>query len=195
MNAIAFKAFLASQQAGFESFLVKYQDMSLDDMNKMLSKHCRELQRALEAKCHQLGDAKAPSSPVTSPRVAPSRVKARIPTRTPDGKPLSVGGAGTVFKTGSGTKRRAFTLDSDSSPEAIEVRTKFDTSPISRLSKRRQASKSKIKKPTIKDMDDYYVGDESLNEETLADMTPNVPMKRRPGSGQNTSMKNPFISN
>jgi hypothetical protein len=194
MNAIAFKAFLASQQAGFESFLIKYQDMSPDDMNKMLSKHCRELERALEAKCHQLGDGKAPSAPVTSPRVAPSRVKAGVPTRTPDGKPLSVGGAGTVFRTRSGTKR-AFSWDSDSSPEAIEVRTKIDTSPISRLSKRRQASTSKIKKPTIKDTDDHYVGDESLNEETLADMTPKVPMKRRPGSGQNTSMRNPFISN
>jgi hypothetical protein len=195
MNSTAFEAFLASQQAGFESFLTQCEDVSLDDINRMLSKHYMELQRILGSKHPLLGETKATSIPAT-PHINARQLRA-IPTHTPAGRPLSVAGAGTLFKTGSGSKRRGPPSDSDSSLEAAEVNTiRNNASPVPRTSKRRLASASKVKNSTNKDADNQDLEDESKpsNGEALATSAPKAPVRRR-GSGQKRVLKNPFISN
>ena len=193
MDEMAFDAFLVSQKAGFESFLAKCEDISLDEVRKMLSKHCKELQRVLD-NYPQLGETKDNRMPST-PRLNSRQLRA-IPTHTPAGKALSVAGAGTLFKTGSGTKRRAPPPDSDSSPEAAEVNTiQNNASPVSQSAKKRLVSVSKSKKATNKDANDQDAGEKGKHSnEALAAMNSKPPARRR-GSGQKIVMNNPFISN
>ena len=117
------KVFLASEQAAFKVFLdeIKESELDLNELQSELSKHCDELRGALDSL-----RPRRPSPPIlATPARKATTSRPTVPTRTSSGRVLRVGGAGTVFRTGSGTKRRR-TPDSDSPSEASVARTTID---------------------------------------------------------------------
>jgi hypothetical protein len=106
-----FKSFLAAHQAAFAVFIQDCKDINPDELQKELALYMHGLQSALDDTC--------PRPPPSTPVINSTPAKAAIPSRTSTGKLLKVGGASTVFRTGSGTKRRPPRED-DSSPEATE---------------------------------------------------------------------------
>jgi hypothetical protein len=165
-------AFLASELAAFKTFLGEVDEGELDvnELQVELSKHCDMLRSALDT-----FHPPRPSSPVLAiPTRRATPKKATTLTRTPSGRALRVGGAGTIFKMGSGTKRRP-SPDSDFATEAVVARTTLeDDSPAPR--KRHLMTAGEMHK--TEDGEALAAGELAMDERPRYQGT-----ARRPGSG------------
>lgn len=151
MELSAVEAFLASQEAGFKSFLKECTNLDYYDIERQLSLHTDNLINVLRDTLPSAlpeGTPK-PVSATTTPTKQTTPNKVAIPTHTPAGKRLKQSGAGTMFRAGSGIRRRA-APESDSSPEATEVNTMpNDDSSVRPPHKRRLVSAAQIRDKAI----------------------------------------------
>jgi hypothetical protein len=180
MSVAKFKSFLAAHQAAFAVFIQDCKDINPDELQQELALYVHGLQCALDDTC--------PRPPPATPGINLTPTKAVIPTRTSTGKLLKIGGTSTVFRTGSGTKRRPPQED-DSSPEATEFNSvsQGDSPPR----KKRLVSAAKFKQAKSEETDTPDAG----NANGLHSGEKYQGTARRGGSGTKPKrvFKHPYI--